>query len=149
MVVRLRQRITELESVRLRQRNAEQKAAILLQRINELGGKFAGGESIPVLDNSSSYATVSSAPQLPAGVDLPPGLAALLQVQSHDHGQCPPPPPAPIDNDLDDSGDDGPLHITYTTATQRLSRTAPPDSHGDPSSSFPDMPCMKRVYRDK
>ena len=55
VVARLRQRITELESVRLRQSNAEQEAARLRQRINELDSKFAGGESIPVPDNSSSY----------------------------------------------------------------------------------------------
>ena len=129
------QRISELESVRLRQRLAEQESARLRLRISELDSKFEGGVSISVPDNSSSYATVSCAPPLPAGVDLPPGLAALPQVQSHDHGQGPPPPPVPIDNDLDDSGGDGPLHITYTGAAQRLSRTAPADPHGDPSSS--------------
>ena len=59
----------------------------------------------------------------------------LPQMQSHDYGQGPPPPPDPIDNDLDDSVDDGPLHITYTTAAQRLSRTAPANPHGDPPSS--------------
>ena len=126
--------MSELENVRLRQRIAEQEAARFLVHISELDSKCEDGVSIPVPDNSSSYATVSSAP-LPAGVDLPSSLAALLQVQSHDHGQGRPPPPAPIDNDLDDSGDDGLLHITYTTAAQRLSRTAPADFHGDPSSS--------------
>ena len=109
--------------------------ARLRQLTSELGCKFEVGVSIPVPDNRSSYATVSSTSPLPAGVDAPPGLAALLQVQSHGHGQGPPPPPAPIGVDLDDSGDDGPLHITYARAAQRLSRTAPADPHGDPSSS--------------
>ena len=123
VVARFRQRISELESLRLR------------QRISELERKFEVGVSISVPDNSSSYATVSSAPPLPARVDLPPDLAALLQIQSHDHGRGPPPPPAPIENDLDDSSEDDPLHITYTRAGQRLSRIAPADPHGDPSSS--------------
>ena len=78
---------------------------------------------------------MSSASPLQAGVDAPPSLAAFPQVQSHGHGQGPPPPPAPIGVDLDDSGDDGPLHITYTKAEQRLSRTAPADPHRDPSFS--------------
>ena len=135
VVARLRQRISELESVRLRQRIAELESTRLRQRTSELDNKFEDGVSIPVPDNSSSYATVSSASPLPARVELPPSLAALPQVQSHDHGQGLPPPPVPIDADLDDSGDDGPLHITYTGAAQRLSRTAPADPHGDPSSS--------------
>ena len=59
MVARLRQRISELESVRLRQRIAEQEAARLRQRISELDSKFEGGVSIPVPDNSSSYATAA------------------------------------------------------------------------------------------
>ena len=70
-----------------------------------------------------------------AGVDLLPDLAALPPVQSHDHGQGPAPPPVPMNNDLVDSDDDGPLHIIYTTASQRLSRTASADPLGDPSSS--------------
>ena len=162
------------------------KSSVIAQlklRISELQSRFTsgGGECIPVPDSAgSSYATA------PPG-DPPPGLAALPQVQPHDHGQDPPPPPdrmfpaterdrargfeGPFSDfergaldklhAQDDAGlppnddqdmDDGPLHITYTTATQRPSRTAPADPHGDPSSSsssFPDMPCMKRVYRDE
>ena len=83
------------------------------QRISELECKFEVGVGIPVPDNSSSYATVFSASVLPAGVDAPPGLAALPQVQSHGHVQGPPPPPVPIGINADDSEDDGPLHITY------------------------------------
>ena len=110
--------------------------------------------SLPVPDNSSSYATASSASPLPARVDLPPGLAALAQVQSHDHGQGPPPRPVPIGADLDDSGDDGPLHITYTGAAQRLSRTAPADLHGDSSSfssstSSSSSDCVKKQKKSK
>ena len=74
----------------------------------------------PDPDKSSSYATVSSEPPLPAGVDLPPGFAALPQMQSHDYVQGPPPPPVAIDCDLYDWGDDGLLHITYTGTAQRL-----------------------------
>ena len=111
--------------------------ARLRQRISELECKFEVGVGIPVPDNSSSYATVSYESSLPAGVDAPPGLAALPQVQSHGHGQGPPPPPAPIGVNLDDSEDDGPLHTTYAKTAQRPSRTAPADPRGDPSSSPP------------
>ena len=52
VVARFRQRISELESLRLR------------QRISELERKFEVGVSISVPDNSSSYATVSSASPL-------------------------------------------------------------------------------------
>ena len=75
------------------------KSSVIAQlklRITELQSRFTsgGGECIPVPDSAgSSFATMSSAPPPPAGVDLPPGLAALPQVQSHDHGQDPPPPP--------------------------------------------------------
>ena len=75
------------------------KSSVIAQlklRISELQSRFTsgGGECIPVPDSAgSSFATMSSAPPPPAGVDLPPGLAALPQVQSHDHGQDPPPPP--------------------------------------------------------
>ena len=55
-------------------------------------------------------------------------LDALHAQDAHTHDAGPPP------ND-DPDMDDGPLHITYTTATQRLSRTAPADPHDDPSSS--------------
>ena len=146
------------------------KSSVIAQlklRISELQSRFTsgGGEGIPVPDSaSSSYATA------PPG-DPPPGLAALPQVQPHDHGQDPPQPPvmmypgterdrargfgdgpfsdferialdrlhaqddaAQPHND-DQNMDDGPLHITYATATQRPSRTAPADPHGDPSSS--------------
>ena len=47
------------------------------QRTSELECKFEVGVSISVPDNSPSYATVSSASPLPAGVDVLPGLAAL------------------------------------------------------------------------
>ena len=55
-------------------------------------------------------------------------LDALHAQDAHTHDAGPPP------ND-DQDMDDGPLHITYATATQRPSRTAPADPHGDPSSS--------------
>ena len=82
--------------------------ARLRQRINELEGKLEVGVGIPVPDNRSSYATLSSASALPARVDVPPGLSALPQVRSHGHGQDPPPPP-PIGVNADEFEDDGPL----------------------------------------
>ena len=82
--------------------------ARLRQRINELEGNFEAGVNIPVPDNSSRFATASSVSPLPAGLDAPPGLA---------------------------SADEGPLHITYMGAAQRLTRTAHADPHDDPSSS--------------
>ena len=82
--------------------------ARLRQRVNELEGKFEAGVNIPVPDNSSCFATASSVSPLPAGLDAPPGLA---------------------------SADEGPLHITYMGAAQRLTRTAHADPHDDPSSS--------------
>ena len=103
-------------------------------RIHELESKLEVGVGIPVPDNSSSYATLSSASALPARVDVPPGLAALPQVQSQGLGRNPPPPPAPIGIDADDFEDDGPLLITYAK-TVHQSRMAPVDPHGDPSSS--------------
>ena len=107
----------------------------ICQLISELECKFEVGVSILVPDNSSSYATVSSASPLPAKVYLPPGLAAIPQVQPHEHGQGPPQSPVPIDARLDDAGDDGPLHITYTGAAQRPSRTALADPQSVPISS--------------
>ena len=65
----------------------------------------------------------------------PPDLAALSQAQSPYHGQNLSPPPVPNHAEVDDSSDDGPLHIIYMGAAQRLSRTAPADPHGDPFSS--------------
>ena len=82
--------------------------ARLRQRIKELEGNFEAGVNIPVPDNSSCFATASSASPLPAGLDAPPGLA---------------------------SSDEGPLRITYMGAAQRPTRTAHADPHDDPSSS--------------
>ena len=136
MVARIRLRISELESVRLRQRLADSKAARFRQRICELNSKLKSGVIIPVLDYSSSYATVSCAPLFLVGFDLSPGLAALPQVQLHDYRQSLLSPRVPIDNESNDSGDDDPLHINYTTAALRLSRIAPADFNGDLFSSL-------------
>ena len=111
------------------------EVARLRHRIHQLENKLEVGEGIPVPDNSSSYATVSSVSAPPARVGTPPGLAALPQVQSHGHGQDPPPPPVTTDINADDFEDDGPLHITNTKTVHQKSRVAPADPHGDPSSS--------------
>ena len=103
--------------------------ACLRQRTRALECKFEVGVGIPIPDNSSSYATLSSVSALPADVDALPGLPAFSQVRSHGHGQDPPPPPVPIDFNADDFEDDWPLYITYAK-TVRQSRMAPVGPHG-------------------
>ena len=122
--------------------------ARLRQRVNELEGKFEAGVNIPVPDNSSGFATASSASPLPAGVDAPPGLATA------DEGLRPYPT---TDRDRK-RGFEGPfseferlgLDRLHKEDDQRLAhiprgsrvytprvgpRTAHADPHDDPSSS--------------
>ena len=91
----------------------------LRQHIKKLECELQVGVGTGVPVNSSSYATVFSTSPLSARVDLPPGLAALPQLQLHDHRQDSPLLPVPIEYDLCDSGNDGPL-LTFFKGIPRI-----------------------------